>query len=326
MRLAVALLLLLAVFGSASAHEVRPAYLELREEQPGIFSVLWKTPMLGDLRLAISPVLSGQNEIVARPVVRRTGTAFIQIWNIRAIEPLRGQSITIDGLERTMTDALLRVEFADGSTWVKRLTAADPQAYIPQRPDVWTVARDFFVLGVEHILSGLDHLGFVLALLLLVRGWATLIKTVTAFTIAHSITLALSTLDIVRIAAPPVEAAIALSIVFVATEIAHLHRGRASLTSRAPWIVAFLFGLLHGFGFAGALRETGLPEGSIVSALLFFNLGVEAGQLLFIAGVGLATAVVRTNVRSVPRWAGAAPAYLIGSVAMFWFFERLAAF
>ena len=177
------------------------------------------------------------------------------------------------------------MSFADGSTWIQRLTPQQPATVIPVQPGAWEVAGTYLGLGVEHILTGIDHLLFVLALLLLTTGTWRLLKTVTAFTVAHSITLALATLGLVHVPPKPVEAVIALSIVFVAAEILHARRGRIGLAARMPWIVAFTFGLLHGFGFAGALSEVGLPAGQIPVALLFFNLGVEAGQLLFIAAV-----------------------------------------
>jgi hydrogenase/urease accessory protein HupE len=188
------------------------------------------------------------------------------------------------------------------------------------------VVRTYFLLGVEHILSGIDHLMFVLALLLLVKGVRRVVVTVTAFTLAHSLTLAGATLGFVHMPGPPVEAAIALSIVFVASEIIHSRQGKPGLTESYPWVVAFTFGLLHGFGFAGALAEVGLPDNAIPLALLFFNLGVEAGQLLFIAGV-LAVAIAWRRLRAPwPEWARWMPAYGIGSVAAFWTIERVAAF
>lgn len=310
----------------AFAHEVRPAYLELREQPQGEFDVLWKTPMRGDLRLALRPEFSGRTERLTPVATRQTGDAAVWTWRLKAVEPLRGQSVRIAGLEGTMTDALVRVEFTDGGTWVKRLTAVEPAATIPTRPTWWFVAGEYLELGVGHILLGIDHLLFVLALLLLTGGGWMLVRTVTAFTVAHSLTLGLATLGVVHMPPPPVEAVIALSIMFVAAEIVRARRGRHGITARAPWIVAFTFGLLHGFGFAGALSEVGLPEGHIPMALLFFNLGVEIGQLLFLAAVlGLIVLGRRAGV-SLPRWAELAPPYAIGSVAMFWVIQRVAAF
>lgn len=307
------------------AHEVRPAYLELREDGPGEFSVLWKTPMVARMRLALSPAFSGPVVALTPVATRTTGDAAIQTWRLKA-DSLRGQSLRIDGLEATLTDVLVRVAFADGSAWLGRLTPQRPDALIPHRPSVWGVAATYLALGVEHILTGLDHLLFVTALLLLTAGTWRLVKTVTAFTAAHSITLGLATLGLVHVPSKPVEAVIALSIVFVAVEIVHARSGQVGLAARMPWVVAFTFGLLHGFGFAGALSEVGLPEGQIPVALMFFNLGVEAGQLLFIASVLALVAGAKCIRMAWPRWVELMPAYAIGSVAMAWVIQRVAAF
>jgi hydrogenase/urease accessory protein HupE len=185
-------------------------------------------------------------------------------------------------------------------------------------------------LGIEHILSGIDHLLFVLALVLLVHGPRRLLATITAFTAAHSLTLAGATLGWVHVPGPPVEASIALSIVFVASEIVHTRQGRDSVTQHYPWVVAFTFGLLHGFGFAGALAQVGLPQSSIPIALLFFNVGVEIGQLLFVGAVLAVIAVAwRAGQRlrlSLPAWHWRIAPYAIGALASFWLIERIAAF
>ncbi|HEX4857527.1 MAG TPA: HupE/UreJ family protein, partial [Usitatibacteraceae bacterium] len=210
--------------------------------------------------------------------------------------------------------------------WSKRLVPAEPAAAIPERQSGWSVAGDYFRLGVEHILLGIDHLLFVLTLLLITRGGWKLVQTITAFTLAHSFTLALAALGLVHVPQAPVEAVIALSIAFVAAEIVRSRQGHDSVAARAPWSIAFAFGLLHGFGFAGALAEIGLPQGQIPQALLFFNLGVEAGQLLFIGAVLAALALIlRVRLRP-PRWVQQVPPYVIGSVAMFWAMQRVAAF
>jgi HupE / UreJ protein len=187
-------------------------------------------------------------------------------------------------------------------------------------------ARRYVGLGIEHILLGIDHLLFVFGLLLLVRGPWMLIKTITAFTLAHSITLALATLGFVAVPSRPVDAAIALSIVFLGAEILRARQGRPGLAARRPWVVAFAFGLLHGLGFAGALTALGLAPGEIPLALLFFNVGVEIGQLLFVgACLALAWALRQLQV-SWPRWAVPLPAYAIGTIAAFWFIERMNGF
>ncbi len=307
------------------AHEVRPAYLDLSEDRPGEFSVIWKTPMAGEMRLALDPAFSGPVETLTPVTARATGDAAVQTWRLRA-DGLRGQTLRIEGLESTVTDVLVRIAFVDGSTWVQRLTPRQPGAVVPTRPTAWDVAGTYLGLGIEHILTGVDHLLFVFALLLLTTGTWRLMKTVTAFTLAHSITLGLATLGVVHVPPKPVEAVIALSIVFVAAEILRTREGKAGLAARMPWIVAFTFGLLHGFGFAGALSEVGLPEGQIPAALLFFNLGVEVGQLLFVAAVLSLAAGVKSVRKTWPRWVEMVPPYAIGSVAMFWVIQRVAAF
>ena len=324
--LAVLLALLTVPVAPAFAHEVRPAYLELHESQSGELDVLWKTPMIGEMRLALAPVLSGTAEELTPVATQLTGNAALQTWRLRLLAPLRGRLLYVDGLTSTMTDVLVRIEFADGASWVTRLTPQAPQVRIPEHQSRSSVAVIYLVLGVEHILLGIDHLLFVLALLLITRGIRRLALTITAFTVAHSITLALATLGFVRMPPPPVEAVIALSIVFVAAEILRARRGEEGLTARAPWIVAFTFGLLHGFGFAGALAEIGLPAGQIPLALFFFNVGVEVGQLVFVAAILAIIAMARRTRVELPRWAALAPPYAIGCIAMFWVIQRVATF
>ena len=298
----------------------------MREEASGTFDVLFKTPMRGDARLALDVSFSGPVKTTTPVSSRMTDNAMVQTWRLRAIKPLAGQMVRIDGLENTMTDALVRIEFIDGAEWVGRLTPGAPQTTITARQGGWDVAVTYLKLGVEHIMLGVDHLLFVLALILIAPNTRQLILAITAFTAAHSITLAAATLGFVNVPPPPVEAAIALSIAFVAAEIIRAREGKAGIAARAPWVVAFAFGLLHGFGFAGALSQVGLPAGHIPVALLFFNVGVEIGQLLFVAiALGLA-ALFRLARRPLPRWAPFAPPYLIGSLAMFWVIQRVSVF
>jgi hypothetical protein len=225
-----------------------------------------------------------------------------------------------------MTDVLVRLERLDGTTQVTRLTPAHPSFLVAASPDNWQVVRTYLVLGVEHILTGIDHLLFVLALILITHGSWKLVKTVTAFTLSHSITLTAATLGFVYVPQRPVEAVIALSIVFVAAEILHGRQGRMGITARAPWVVALTFGLLHGLGFAGGLSEAGLPQGHIPLALLCFSVDVETGHFLFVGVVLSLSALARHLQLPAPQWAQLLPPYAIGSVAMFWVIQRLAVF
>jgi len=310
----------------AAAHEVRPAYLELREIDASHWEGVWKVPARGEARISLDLRLP---ERCTEPTPRaRTDVAgaTTERFRLDCSEGLVGETIAIEGLAGTLTDALVRIQRADGGSQVVRLTPTSPRFEVVAATPSVDVARTYAVLGIEHIGLGLDHLLFVLGLLLLVEGRRRLLATVTAFTVAHSVTLAASTLGWVRLAQQPVEAVIALSIVFVAGEIAHEARGRSGLTRRWPWLVAASFGLLHGFGFAGALREVGLPESAIPLALLFFNVGVEIGQLLFIAAVLTVLALARRARLPEPAWASLVPAYGIGVVAAYWTIERVAGF
>jgi hydrogenase/urease accessory protein HupE len=258
------------------------------------------------------------------------GTAFYSRWTASCTGGLEGGELQIEGLEQTSTDVLIRFDFTNGVTGTQRLTPTGTSFVVPTQPDRLEVVRTYFAFGVEHILGGIDHLLFVLALLLLVKGGRRIIATVTAFTLAHSITLAGATLGWVHMPGPPIEATIALSIAFVAAEILHGRQGNAGLTEQYPWIVAFTFGLLHGFGFAGALMQVGLPQTEIPIALLFFNVGVEVGQLLFISAVFAIFWLLRRSARGIQlsqaTWATALSAYVIGSLAIFWVVQRTVAF
>ena len=315
----------------ASAHEVRPAYLELRQTGTETYDVLWKVPARGDnMRLGIYVEFPSGTTKVTTPQTSFANNASTERWSIKRPGGLTGGKINIDGLAATMTDVLVRLENLDGTTQVTRVTPSSPSFVVAAAPGALEVCRTYLVLGVEHILFGVDHLLFVLALLILVKGWRKLVGTITAFTVAHSITLAAATLGFVHVPGKPVEATIALSIVFVACEIVHRRQGRSGLTETWPWVIAFSFGLLHGLGFAGALREVGLPQNAIPLALLFFNVGVELGQLLFIAAVLSIVAVARWLARRAaippPGWAWRVAPYSIGGIAAFWMIQRIAAF
>jgi len=323
----VALILLACLFAaSVSAHESRPGYLQLTLSDEDSVSLLLKIPALGNLRLGLYPNLPANCEVVSEPTTYIIDNAFTERATFKCSGGLFGQTVAIDGLSTTLTDVLVRVERQDGTVQIARLTPSKTAFVVEARPGTLDVAATYLALGVNHILGGIDHLLFVLALLILVTSTRTLVWTITAFTAAHSLTLAAATLGLVQVPQAPVEAVIALSIVFVASEIIHVSQGRPGLTQRRPWIVAFVFGLLHGFGFAGALNEIGLPEQSIPLALLLFNVGVELGQLGFIGAVLLAYAFLKKTVLDYPQWANQAAGYVIGTVAAYWTIERTLGF
>lgn len=324
LRLMLVLAGVIALPAPAAAHEVRPAYLEIREIAAGEYDILWKTPAQGVLRLALDVVLPEGCTTSEEPRTILVDASVLARWRETCPEGLVGQEIGVDRLKATLTDALVRFEPMEGAAVMLRLTPDQPSATIPAKQGWSDVAGTYFGLGVEHILLGFDHLIFVLALLLLVRGVGRLAGAITAFTLAHSLTLAGAALGYVSLPPAPVEATIALSIIFVAVEIMRVRAGADSLTARMPWLVSFSFGLLHGFGFAGALREIGLPQDAVGTALLFFNLGVEGGQLLFVATVLLTRLAWRRTKLPEPGWAATAPVYLIGGTAAFWFIERMA--
>jgi hydrogenase/urease accessory protein HupE len=321
-----ALVILLLSTLPALAHEVRPGYLEINETAANQYSVLWKVPMKGNAVLRLSPAFPSSCEQLTPPSSRPVAAAMVRQWTISCNDGLTHGEIAINGLAQTLTDVLVRLKHRGGTTQTVRLTPQAASFVVKGEPSSMEVISTYLLLGFEHILLGLDHLLFVFALLLIVQGWKRLVGTITAFTLAHSITLAAATLGFVNVPQAPVEAVIALSILFLATEIIHLQQGRIGITQRYPWIVAFIFGLLHGFGFAGALTEVGLPQTEIPLALLFFNVGVELGQLAFVIGVLLLNLALKRIALQPMRWAEITATYVIGSVAAFWTIERVAAF
>ena len=325
------LLILLAAGFTADvrADDLRPGYLEIREmPAPNAavyqYGITWKAPIRPGLAARVVPVFP--NDCTATEPVRSIdAAALLARWDITCRGTLAGRSVRLSGIEDTAADALLRYQSATGITQAARLTPANPAAVIAQTPERWQVARTYFVTGVEHILMGYDHLLFVLCLVLLLNGARRVIATVTAFTVAHSITLVATTLELISLPGPPVEAAIALSIVFLAVEIVKREPGAPRLSERIPWVVAFLFGLLHGFGFAGALAEIGLPQGEVPMALLTFNLGVEAGQIVIVSGAMLILGALRRANALYAARAHIIGAYAIGSVAAMWLLQRIVA-
>jgi hypothetical protein len=324
----VSVLLVAAV--PARAHTSLPGYLSLQETGPGSFDLVWKVPTAEGPPPAIYPVLPPTCTITKPLVAEQTPGAIIERGSVHCgANGLEGAVISISGLNVTILDVLVRITFADGSGVQHMLKPLETSFVVHKdgknRIDVW----GYITLGVGHILYGIDHLLFVLGLLLIVRGLGPLLRTITAFTVAHTITLGLAVFGVVHVAPTPVEAVIALSIVFLAVELAQHQRGKADrgkegLTYRQPWIVAFAFGLLHGFGFAGTLAKLGIPSGDIPQSLLFFNLGVEAGQLAFVAVFLAFVYSLRSLEIRWPVWTRRVPAYAIGSVASFWFLQRCA--
>ena len=316
----------LAMAAPAVADVYRPAYLELTQRDNQTFDVLWRVPATGELRLGIHVRFPEGTINATEPRGTFASGVLTERWTIRRAGGLAGGEIGITGLPAGITDVLARVERLDGTAQVERLVPARPRFVVETPLTGAGVSRTYLMLGVHHILEGVDHLLFVAALMLVVGSLRRLLVTITAFTLAHSLTLAAATLGLVRVPQAPVEAVIALSIVVVAAEIVRGLNGRPGLTARAPWVVAFAFGLLHGFGFAGALAEVGLPPRAIPLALVFFNVGVELGQLVFVAGIWAALLALGRLNRPWPLWLRALPAYAIGSVAMFWVIERTLAF
>ena len=350
---------LLALLTPCFAHWSSPGYLELEQQEQNTYAVLWKVPTQTGRPLELTPVLPPHCTETTPVNAYRVGTAIIHRWIMHCAGGLIEQTISIDGLPNSLTDVLVRINRLDGTTQTVRLTANDASFVVLQSPGWSDIALTYLVLGVEHILSGIDHLLFVLALLIIVSGWRRLVATITAFTLAHSLTLGAATLGFVYVPRPPVEAAIALSILFLAVEIVHAQlwsnprytptrqqaqiradsltagnpphsaigmQGYQSLTFEWPWLVAFTFGLLHGFGFAGALTEVGLPQNAIPLALLFFNLGVEVGQLLFVVAFLIFSWMLGDAVHKHSRWVQITAAYAIGAVAAYWTIERIASF
>ena len=317
-----ACLLLIALAAPARADELRPGYLELTQRDASHWDLIWKAPILGGLATRSRPALPEFCKVTPGPV-RLEGAALVATARLDCARSLDGTSIGLTGMESSFTDALLRVAPLGRPVQAERLTPDRPMVTIKVVPDRWQVARTYTLLGAQHILTGYDHLLFVFALvLLLTRGWVV-VRAATAFTIAHSLTLAGTTLGFFGLAQAPVEALIALSIVFLSVEIVKQQGDAPRLSERITWVVAFLFGLLHGFGFAGALREIGLPEGDVPVALLTFNLGVEAGQLVIIAACLALIALLRRFAQLTLRPATVLATYGIGTIASFWFIERL---
>jgi len=327
LRVVLALALTLAPWISldvAGAHEARPAYLEINETAPGRYDILWRTPQLSGMPLPVRLALPEGARDLAEPSVRDLGDSLVHRRRIEITGGLGGQRIDFVGLQATITDVLVRVQTLDGAATTTLVRPPRPWIEIAAARSTGATALTFLVQGIEHILLGVDHLLFVFGLLLIVRSPWMLVKTITAFTVAHSITLGLSTFGVIHVPALPLNAAIALSILFLGPEIARTWRGQTSFTIRHPWVVAFGFGLLHGVGFASGLIEVGLPRNDVPLALLMFNVGVEIGQLAFVALILLLEWAFRTLQINWPRAVRRLPAYTVGTLGAFWTFQRVA--
>jgi hydrogenase/urease accessory protein HupE len=312
---------------NAIADEFRPAVLEITETEAAWYSVTWKVPMQNGRPLRISPVLPGHLQQIGPTSTRVFQGSVIaeSTWSAE-FDSLVGETIRIEGLASIPIDVIVQIDLVDGSGHSAILRPSSPTYVVPERATKWEVAGSYWKIGTIHILEGYDHLLFVLALLLIVPNMWLLFKTITAFTVSHSISLALATLGVVNMPGAPTEAVIALSILFLAVEVVHNHEGRVTLTKRYPWVVALAFGLVHGLGFAGALAEVGLPQQEIPIALFMFNVGVETGQILFVCAVLVLMAIIRHVPVSWPQESRRLVPYAIGGVAAFWTMQRISSF
>ena len=321
MKWLAALLALFLTVAPARADDSRPGYLEWAEQTPGIWRVSWKAPLLGGLATRTKPILP--IGCTVRDAQRQfVGQTVVETFQVRCTGSLAGRTLGLGGLESGFADALLRVAPLGQAAQAARLTPQQAATTVASRGSSSAVGWTYLRLGFSHILFGFDHLLFVIALILLIGRWRRLIATVTAFTVAHSLTLAATTLGLVSVARKPVEICIALSIVLVAREILRPPDAQPTLARHAPALIAFAFGLLHGFGFAAALAEIGLPAGEIPLALFTFNVGVELGQLAIVAAtLAVATALARFAA-GLQRPATVAGAYAIGAIASAWLIQR----
>jgi hydrogenase/urease accessory protein HupE len=318
-------MLLVAPGPAAWAHESRPAYLEITETAPGRYDVLWRTPLLAGLPLPVALTFPAGVGNVTAPALRALPDSLVERRVVQADGVgLAGRRVEFVGLQATITDVLVRVQLRDGRRSATLVHPSQPWIEIADKRGPLAVARGYVLAGIHHILLGVDHLLFVLGLLLIVKDRWMLVKTISSFTLAHSLTLAIATLGYGSVSAAPLNAAIALSILFLGPEIVRARRGETSWTIRRPWLVAFAFGLLHGFGFASGLTVLGLPRAEIPIALLSFNVGVEVGQLLFVVLILLLERAFRVLDIHWPRLIAALPGYAVGSLGAYWTIQRVA--
>lgn len=308
---------------SALGHESQPGTLEIKQLAPEKYEITWKAPIYYGEPHPASLELPENWKNIVQPTERRTVDAIV-FRRVVDVGPqsIEGAVIRFPGLESTITDVYVRLTRLDSTMMTAVVRPTKPFVELRGERTWFATVKEYIGLGFYHILMGIDHLLFVLGLLLIVKGRMTLVKTITSFTVAHSITLAIATLGYASIPLPPLNAAVALSILFLGPEIVRSWRGETSLTIRYPWLVAFVFGLLHGFGFASGLSTTGMPKAELPWALLCFNIGVELGQLSFVfLALALVWSFRKLEIRW-PRWVTAMPGYTVGSLGAYWTIQR----
>jgi hydrogenase/urease accessory protein HupE len=312
---------------SSYAHEMEPGFVDITQLSEQKFKINWSAPIYYQNKHPAQLVFPKHWQILVTQPVKKVHDSHLysQLVNIPNGE-VSGSKIHIKGLEKTITEVFVRTLWLSGKKTSLLILPQDPWFEIVINKTNWQISGDYIYLGVVHIIKGFDHLGFVLMLMWMVTIKRKLLLTITAFTLAHSITLTTASLGIASLAGPPVETMIALSIVFMAIERLKVSQGKNSLTAQYPWLVAFFIGLIHGFGFSGALKEVGLPDSEILLALISFNFGVELGQLLFIIMIFVLTNLLNKIVKTRPEWVNNIPVYLVGGIASFWFFERISQF
>ncbi|MEH6616545.1 MAG: HupE/UreJ family protein [Porticoccus sp.] len=320
-------LFLLTLSFESSADEFRPALLEVTEQEGGWVEVTWKVPTLGEQVLAITPIMPEFFKPFGPGSNRRVPGAMIETKSYSTDgQALHGAMLSVNGLSAVPTDVVVRISLLDGIEHSAILRSNNSSFTIPEQITNGELAVSYWRMGTIHILEGFDHLLFLLTLLLIVTGIWPLLKTVTAFTLAHSLTLALATLDLVHIPQVPTEGVISLSIMLLAVEVVRKNQGQMTLSERYPWLIAFTFGLVHGLGFAGALYEIGVPQNAVPLALLMFNVGVETGQILFVLTVSvLLVGLHRLHGITALTLEKATP-YAIGGIAAFWTIDRVSSF
>lgn len=322
-----ALLLLFAVglSGNVLAHESQPGLLQIKQVNPSRYQLNWRAPIYYGQPHPARLKLPENWQIVREPTVRQLPDSALHGWIVDIQGgSINGSVIRFPGLEATITDVFVRISRMDGSETSLVVRPTRPYVELRGERPWYQSAGEYLILGFHHILMGIDHLLFVMGLMIIVQGSRMLIKTITSFTVAHSVTLAIATLGLASIPGPPLNAAIALSILFLGPEIVRVWHGKTSFTIRHPWVVAFGFGLLHGFGFASGLSTVGMPKAEIPQALFMFNVGVELGQIAFVVLMLLIYRSLKILAFRWPRWVEFMPGYTIGSLGAFWTIQRVA--